>query len=276
MSTQEGIRPAPVPLVLGGARGGPRVRTLRRDSWKRSPLITQGYLLLFVVYATWAAFQNSNYYVGASSHRDLISPFYSPCIGASCVPGSHGSFLLHWWTYSPALVILIIPLGFRVTCYYYRKAYYRSFWHSPQACGVADGHKKYTGETRFPLIIQNIHRYFFVLGVLLNIMLTIDAVMAFRMPGAGGIGVSVGTIVLCANAVLLWFYSVSCHACRHLCGGHVNEFSKHPVRHGLWKIITPLNAKHMQLAWVSLSFVALTDLYVRLVASGIITDPKIF
>ena len=28
--------------------------------------------------------------------------------------------------------------------------------------------------------------------------------------------------------MLLWLYSVSCHACRHLCGGHVNQFSKHP------------------------------------------------
>ena len=50
---------------------------------------------------------------------------------------------------------------FRLTCYYYRKAYYRSFWLSPPACAVPDGHKKYTGETRFPLIFQNLHRYFF-------------------------------------------------------------------------------------------------------------------
>jgi len=30
----------------------------------------------------------------------------------------------------------------------------------------------------------------------------------------------------------------------------------------------------MQLAWASLAFVAFTDLYVRLVASGTITDPR--
>lgn len=276
MSTQEGLRPAPVPLVLGGARGGPKVRTLRRDNWRKSPLITAVYLAIFVVYATWAALQNGNYFVGPSEHRDLISPFYSPCVAASCVPGSHGSFYLHWWTYSPAIVILIIPLGFRLTCYYYRKAYYRSFWLSPPACGVSDGHGKYTGESRFPLIIQNIHRYFFVLGLLLNIILTVDAINAFRLPGDGGIGVTVGTVVLSVNAILLWTYSVSCHACRHLCGGNVNQFSKHRVRYRIWKFLTPLNGKHMQLAWASLTFVALSDLYVRLVASGIITDFKIF
>ncbi len=276
MSTQEGIRPAPVPLVLGGARGGPNVKTLRKDAWKRTPLFTAIYLAAFVIYATWAAFQNGNYYVGASAHRDLISPFYSPCIAASCSAGARGSFYLHWWTYSPAIVILIIPLGFRVTCYYYRKAYYRSFWLSPPACGVADSHAKYTGETRFPLILQNIHRYFFVLGLLLNIILTADAINAFRMPGDGGIGVSVGTLVLCVNAILLWAYSISCHACRHLCGGNVKQFSKHPIKYRFWKFVTPLNGRHMQLAWASLTFVALSDLYVRLVASGVFSDPKIF
>jgi hypothetical protein len=168
------------------------------------------------------------------------------------------------------------PLGFRLTCYYYRRAYYRGFWQSPPNCAVADGHRRYTGESRFPLILQNVHRYFFLIGLIFNVILTIDAVMAFRMPGAGGIGFSVGTLVLCVNAILLWTYSLSCHAARHLCGGHVKKFSTHPVRHLIWKLLTPLNARHMQFAWVSLIFVALTDLYVRLVAAGVITDPKLF
>jgi hypothetical protein len=108
------------------------------------------------------------------------------------------------------------------------------------------------------------------------VILTIDAVMAFRMPGAGGIGVSLGTLVLCVNAILLWTYSLSCHAARHLCGGGSRSFSVAKVRHRVWKFLTPLNARHMQFAWASLVFVALTDLYVRLVASGTITDPKFF
>ena len=103
-------------------------------------------------------------------HRNLISPFYSPCLTASCVPGSHPfGTLVACWTISPALLILIFPLGFRLTCYYYRKAYYRSFWWSPPACAVADAHGSYSGETRFPLILQNIHRYFFWLLLIFNV-----------------------------------------------------------------------------------------------------------
>jgi len=266
----------PVPVELGGVRGGPDVRTLRRDRWWRNPSATVVFLTVIVVYTAWAVFQNGYYYVGASLHRDLISPLYSPCIVGSCVPGAHGSFVLNWWQWSPALLALAVPGTFRITCYYYRKAYYRGFWQSPPACGVADGHGRYTGETRFPLILQNVHRYFFVLALIFNVILTVDAVMAFRLPGDGGIGVSVGTLVLCANAVLLWLYSASCHACRHLCGGHVDQFSKHRIRHRLWKLATPLNARHMQIAWASLAVVAFADLYVRLVAHHVFTDPKLF
>jgi len=269
------------PVSLGGARGGPDRPTLRQDRWRVQPIVTASVLISFVVYATWAAFANKDYYVGTASgpgvtaHRDLISPFYSPCLAGSCVTGSHPGFTLTWWHLSPALLILIVPLGFRLTCYYYRRSYYRSIWLSPPSCAVADAHGSYTGETRFPLILQNAHRWFFYLGLILNVILTIDAVETFRQPGLG-VGVSVGTLVLCVNAALLWLYSLSCHSCRHLCGGQVRSFSKHPVRHRLWKIVSPLNASHMKFAWASLVFVALADLYVRLVASGTITDYKLF
>jgi len=263
------------PVVLGGVRGGPSVPTLRRDRWWIQPVATVTVLTAFVAYATWAAFVNKDYYVGAAAHRDLISPFYSPCLTESCVPGSHPGTIITWWTISPALLILIFPLGFRMTCYYYRKAYYRSFWWAPPACAVSDAHGSYTGESRFPLLLQNIHRYFFYAGLVFNVILTIDAVVAFRQPG-NGIGFSVGTAVLLVNAALLWMYSLSCHSCRHLCGGGVKQFSQSPIRYKIWKTLTPLNARHMYFAWASLIFVALTDLYVRLVASGTITDVRLF
>ena len=118
------------------------------------------------------------------------------------------------------------------------------------------------------------HRYFFWILLIFNVLLTIDAVEAFSQPGVGdGWGISVGTVVLLANAVFLWLYSLSCHACRHFCGGAVRSFAKHPVRRKLWKLVTPLNAHHMRFAWISLFGVALCDLYVRLVASGTIHDP---
>jgi len=49
-----------------------------------------------------------------------------------------------------------------------------------------------------------------------------------------------------------------------------------PIRHRLWKFLTPLNARHMNFAWASLFVVALTDVYVRLVASGAIRDIRLF
>jgi len=263
-------------VVLGGTRGGPDVSTLRQDRWWLQPVITVSILTSFVIYATWAAFQGVHYFVGGTGVNELISPFYSPCLSTSCVEGSNPfGFALNVGSLSPALIILIFPLGFRMTCYYYRRSYYRAFWWSPPACAVADAHTNYSGETRFPLVIQNAHRYFFYFGVIFNVLLTYDAIRSFHVVG-GGWGISVGSLVLTLNATLLWLYSLSCHACRHICGGQLRSFSQHPIRHKLWKLATPLNAKHMNFAWASLFVVALTDVYVRLVSSGAIRDLVFF
>jgi hypothetical protein len=82
--------------------------------------------------------------------------------------------------------------------------------------------------------------------------------------------------MLVINALLLWSYSISCHSCRHVIGGRLKHFSRHPIRFKAWGFVSKLNARHMFFAWASLVFVALTDLYVRLVASGWITDPRFF
>ena len=183
-----------------------------------------------------------------------------------------------WWNLSPAFLILWIPGGFRATCYYYRKAYYRSFWLSPPACAVPDGHKRYTGEARFPLILQNYHRYLWYVAVIFIIVLTWDALLAFRFPAPGGgtqFGVGVGTLVMWLNVILLAGYTFSCHSCRHVCGGYVDVFSKAPTRYRLWHRITRLNERHPTFAWLSLIGVGLTDLYIRLVAMGVIRDLRI-
>jgi hypothetical protein len=170
----------------------------------------------------------------------------------------------------PAAVILIFPLGFRLTCYYYRKAYYRSWWLSPPACAVPEPHRRYTGETRFPLLGQNLHRYFFYAALVFNVILTWDAVVAFDF--GGHIGIGVGSGILVVNAVLLWLYSLSCHACRHAVGGRINHYSRHPIRYKAWTFVSRLNPYHGNFAWLSLVWVALTDLYVRLTAAGVIHD----
>jgi hypothetical protein len=242
--------------------------TLRKDPWWAAPAVTIGVLGGFVVYATWAAFVNRNYFV-----EPYLSPFYSPCIVKSCV---HVTWPIigSWWKLSPALLILPFPLAFRLTCYYYRKAYYRAFWWAPPACAVGDIRPRYTGETRFPLILQNLHRYAFYLALPFPLLLAWDGIKAFHFPD--GFGMGVGTLVLLVNATLLGTYTLSCHSCRHLCGGRLDVFSKAPVRYQLWKLVTKLNQRHMLIAWVSLFGVALSDLYVRLVAMGAIHDVRFF
>lgn len=248
--------------------------TLRTDRYWVAPLITFVIFLAFIAYATFRAFQNDFYYASP-----YISPFYSPCIANNCVPmpgAGEVHFIGPWWGLSPALLILIVPLGFRMTCYYYRKAYYRAFWQSPTACAVAEPHEKYSGETRFPLIFQNSHRYFFVLASVFNVILTWDAILGFRDASGAWGHMGLGTLVLLANAILLWLYTASCHSCRHIMGGKLKHFSKHPVRYKAWQYVSTLNARHMQLAWVSLFGVAFADLYVWLVAAGVFSDPRFF
>jgi hypothetical protein len=265
-------------VTPGRGDGGPAPRrasiagrTLRQDPWWLQPLLTVVALVLFILYSTFRAFQNAHYFA-----EPYISPFYSPCITTACEGDTFPELFTGPSWISPAIYILVVPLGFRLTCYYYRKAYYRSFWLSPPACAVAEPHRRYTGETRLPLLGQNLHRYFFYLGLLFNVVLTYDAVLAFRdETGAWG-HMGLGTLVLLANAALLWLYSLSCHSCRHAVGGRINSFSRHPLRYRAWTLVSRLNARHMQYAWISLFGVAFADFYVFLLATGTITDPRFF
>ncbi|HET6916815.1 MAG TPA: hypothetical protein VFH56_12055 [Acidimicrobiales bacterium] len=263
------------------ARAAISARTLRTDRWW-VPTLTSGSVLFgFIVYATWAALQNADYFA-----RPYISPLYSPCIASLCNHARSGSvhnvhvpnvgIVGTWWPYSAAILILAFPGLFRATCYYYRKAYYRSFLLSPPGCAVAEPRKKYTGESRFPLILQNVHRYFFYIAVLFAAINAYDAVVAFRDTHDRWGHMGFGTLVLVANAVMLTLYTVSCHSCRHIIGGRLKHFSRHPIRFRLWGWVSVLNRRHMELAWISLVVVALADVYVRLVASGTITDPRFF
>jgi hypothetical protein len=244
--------------------------TLRTDPWWALPATVVVGLVSFLVYGTWAAFQSAHYYADP-----YLSPFYSPCLYASCLHRTLGVGLPDLYLpilglLSPAFLILWIPGLFRLTCYYYRKAYYRSFWWAPAACGVRDARAGYAGETRFPLILQNFHRYAWYLAATFPFILAWDALLAFRFPQ--GFGIGVGTLVMWVNVILLTGYTYGCHSCRHVCGGHVDVFSKAPARFGLWRLVSRLNEQHPAWAWLSLCSVALTDVYIRLVSLGIIHD----
>jgi len=253
---------------------------LRGDAWWALPATVVVVLSAFIVYSTWAALQNAHYFA-----VPYLSPFYSPCLTQSCLHATLGwrfpDVQLPWFgLVSPAFVVLWAPGLFRLSCYYYRKAYYRSFWLSPPACAVLDAQRGgYTGETRLPLVLQSFHRYTWYVAVLLILFLTWDAALALRFPAPGGgarFGVGVGTIVMWVNVILLAAYTFSCHSCRHVCGGHVDAFSQTPVRYRLWRIVSWLNARHAPFAWLSLFSVGLTDVYIRLVSLGVIRDLRIF
>jgi hypothetical protein len=267
--TTTAVRPA-----RPGARAAISARTLRRDRWWLAPLLTVTGLTAWVVYAVVRVYLHKWYWV---PEHHYLTPFYSPCITDRCVPAAAhlGRVLPGWWIIPEAAFSLPFLLLFRLTCYYYRRAYYRSFWASPPACAVPDGHQRYTGETRFPLIFQNGHRYAFYAAVIISLINTFDAVIAFR--GAdGNVGFGLGNLVLLGNVVMLWGYTVSCHSCRHIIGGRLKHFSRHPVRYRLWTIVSKLNTRHMLLAWVTLGTLAVTDFYVMAVSAGWFPDPRFF
>ena len=235
------------------------LETSRSDVWWIGPFLTAVGLVFFVLYSTWAAFQNEHYLWGP-----YLSPFYSPLLQYD------------WWPISPAFLSLWAPAGFRLTCYYYRKAYYRSLFLTPSACAVGGRPQNYRGE-RFLLIFQNLHRYFLYLALIFCLILSYDAILSFSFED--GFGVGVGTVVMTLNAVFLTAFTFGCNSLRHLVGGNVDcyscvSFGNH--RYKSWKFVSLFNKNHMEWAWISLFWVGFTDLYIRLVSMSIITDYRIF
>ena len=234
--------------------------TERRDSWFLELLPVIILFGGFGIYATLRAFEGKFYEWGP-----YLSPFYSPLLSFS------------WWKYSPAILILSAPLGFRTTCYYYRKAYYRAFFLDPPACAVSESSKRsYRGETSFPFILQNIHRYFLYLAIIFLCFLWYDVFKAFNFAGKFGIGL--GTLIMLVNVILLTAYTFSCHSLRHIVGGKLDCFSCStfgPPRHSAWSFVTFLNERHMVFAWSSLVSVGMTDFYIRCLKIGLLRDIRL-
>jgi hypothetical protein len=165
-----------------------------------------------------------------------------------------------------------------VTCYYYRGAYYKSFWADPPSCAVGEPRALYRGEAALPLILQNVHRYFMYLAIPILGVLAYDVWKAMWFPAPGGgtrFGLGLGTVVLAANVVLLGGYALGCHSLRHVVGGRLDRLSGSPIRRTAYDCASCLNRRHMSWAWCSLFGVALADLYVRLCSMGVIRDWRI-
>jgi hypothetical protein len=251
--------------------------TARRDTWWVQPLLVFLGLGTFFVYANWAAFQGEYYFWGP-----YLSPFYSPELFGGSPHAWFGPKPGWWpngWPFSPAHLILWAPGLFRVTCYYYRGAYYKAFWADPPSCAVGEPRKTYRGENSFPLIMQNIHRYFLYLAVLFIAMLSYDVWKALwfadSATGRVSFGIGVGTVVLAANVVLLAGYTFGCHSMRHLAGGGRDRLSESPICQKAYDCSSCLNRSHMLWAWMSLCSVMFSDIYIRMCAMGIWTDWRI-
>jgi hypothetical protein len=227
--------------------------------WWVQPAATVVVFTAFIIYGIWAALQGHGYFA------PYLSPFYSPPITVKGIPIS-GAFWVVW-----------APFGFRATCYYYRKAYYRSYFLDPVACTIPEFRRSYTGETAFPFVINNVHRYFLYGAIIVLVFLWKDAIQTFFPTGR--LSAHLGSLLFLANVILLSGYTFGCHAFRHMAGGNLDCYScarGGRLRYGLWQQINRLNIRHAGWAWASLFSVGLADVYVRLLASGIIADPKVF
>lgn len=266
--------------------------TDRTDGWQVEPLLAGAALVVFIIYATFRALQNDPSELAGTNY---ISPLYTPYL-----PHFFHTFGIHvpflekvfpngnlGWVLSPALFILWVPAGFRATCYFYRRVYYRSLFTAPAACAVdvnpksplialLGSGKQYLGERAFPMVLMNLHRYFFYMAALFILLHTIDVVAAYFMPNFAGLRVGLGSLVTTLDVILLSLYVLSCHSWRHILGGKVDCFSSCPIneaRGHAFQRQSLLNAKHGLFGWVSLGWVIIADIYITAVSHGVIPDP---
>ena len=260
----------------GAWRGAGHAQTFgateRTDRWWLIPIAQALVLVLLLGYANYAAILGFAHYHYVEQGRHYLSPLYSPYV--------HPAWLPSWL--SPALLVLIFPLGFRTTCYYYRKAYYRSFFADPMGCAVGEARAKgYCGELKFPFILQNLHRYFLYAALVILVILWWDVFQAFRFKDPDGsrfFAIGGGSLAILASTATLTLYTFSCHSLRHLIGGRLDCFSCAVAggpRQKAWGIVSILNEHHMGWAWISLFAVCFADFYVRMCSMGVFSDPML-
>ncbi|MDG2371334.1 MAG: hypothetical protein P8L83_01840 [Flavobacteriaceae bacterium] len=266
-------------------------KTLRKDNWRLYPGLVVFGLTSFLIYGFWSAWQANFYWYsgGQEGFGGYLAPFYSPLLfikesveGAA--PMTHSIFgpWPSWWPSwippSPSLLILAVPGIFRFTCYYYRKAYYRAFSGTPPACAVGALQRKrkegYKGETGF-MVVQNIHRITVYFAAIYIIVFFYDAYLSFFR--AGEFGVGLGSLLLLGNPILLASYIFGCHSIRHLVSGSRDCYScglRGDIAHKNGMIVGWFNRRHELFAWLSLVWIMIADLYIRMVSMGYINDPN--
>jgi hypothetical protein len=289
--------------------------TVRRDPWYAGPIVTVIGFSAFLIYGTWASYQDANFEIREQrggyaifrepnnpAIRPYLSPFYAPLLYdpsshhrwftgdmREWLPGWLGS-LKSLFPISAGFLVLAFPGLFRFTCYYYRKAYYRAFVGDPPGCAVGELWKNYKGENRWPMLLQNTHRYWMYVACVFLVFLWWDAIQAFVKwgptpeggVGGWGLGMGVGSLVMLVNVLCLSAFTFGCNSVRHLVGGRKdcfscpNNVSQTTTSYKLWRFSTLFNDRHMEWAWISLFTVGFVDVYVRCCSLGLINDVRFF
>ena len=233
-------------------------------AWWIEPALTVICYSAFVIYATWSVFDQVNV-----KFYPYVSPFFSLWLGFGLIRVPLIGILIP--------ILAVIPLGLRGSCYYYRKSYFRSFFWDPPACAIQELKRgRYRGETRFPWVLNNYHRYFLILSVIVLVFLWVDVVRAFVYQGHLFIGL--GSLIMLTNVILLTLYTGTCHSFRYLMGGRIDAFSRvrfGPAWHRIVILLNGMNPRHGFYAWVSMFSVAFTDIYIRLLMAGLFHEPRV-
>ncbi len=255
--------------------------TMRRDAWWAQPLVT--FLVLGRVRRLLPPGPRSRASTTSTARTSPRSTRRS-CSARVRTAGSAPGRTPGWWPaalpFSAALLILWAPGGFRFTCYYYRGAYYKAFWADPPSCAVGEPRTRYRGEHSFPLILQNVHRYFLYLALAVPdhaVARRLDGDVVHRRghrrddvrdrrghPGPGGEHRAAERL----HARLPFVPAPGRRTPRSL-------LARIRPRRRLYDAACRFNCNHNRWAWASLFGVALADLYVRLCSMGILTDWRI-
>lgn len=253
--------------------------TMRTDRWWVEPLLIFLGYSAFLIYANYAILI-PEVSPGVPAYEvpgtNYLAPLYSPLLFPNA-PSWWPTFLLQ---YSAAMFIMWAPAGFRLTCYYYRGAYYKGFWADPISCAVGEPgfRQNYRGERKLPLILQNVHRYFLYLAIIFVGVLTYDAWRSLWFPdGQGGenFGIGLGTLIMIGNPIFIGLYTFGCHSFRHLIGGRKDVLSDASLQKKCYDCVSHLNKNHLKWAWISMFYVGGVDVYIRLLAFGVFSDPRI-
>ncbi|MDH5400878.1 MAG: hypothetical protein OEZ01_08220 [Candidatus Heimdallarchaeota archaeon] len=241
-----------------------RFENSRNDNWWLRPFIQALTLTFFALYAMWAVVFDVEHHKSEINDVSFVSPFYSPEIK------------LDWWpeNLSPGLILIWAPLGFRLTCYYARRVYYRAFFADPPSCAVGELRavaNKYKGETKLPWILNNLHRYFFYIAFILASIHVFSFVKLIVVGSLATMEGQIATLLLGLDGIFLALYVLSCHSCKHLVGGGLNCNSCSSMtikRYQTWKFIKKLNTKHHWYFWLSLITILMADMYIRFILAA--------